>query len=204
MAEENISIREFARRLNVDEKAVRKAIESFKIVNGVGKKDNGRPFIIYAVALKEWEANYNVDKNARTKGGAMDFEAAKKNTYRKPETEEEVDEQESQRKDQQASNQASSTAKINQQRSTVKLQHEALKLKKEMGLLIEKDKVNKALFEAGKEIRESLLIIADRVIDEIRACDSRHEAHEILYKEIERSLEKLSRMDFSQAEETAA
>lgn len=197
---ELISNREFARRLNVDEKAVRKAIASGKIVNGLHRRTSGRTCLDYHIALREWQANQTDVSLTQTKGGTpIDFDSAKKKNFsaKVHDGDEEPDEAK-------LTQQATSTQKINYNRAAVKLQHETLALKQKMGLLIEKDKVNKELFEAGKEIRESLLIIPDRIVDELRAVETRDEAHQLLYKEIEHALERLSRFSFDQPKEDAA
>lgn len=190
---ERISLREFARRLNTNDKSVRDAIKKKAIINGVEYKTNGQPRIVYEIALREWESWISLEGRE----SKIDFSAAKKETHIKREREGERPIAESG-----IVREANSTQKINHARAAIKLQMDSMELQKKKGQLVEKDKVNKELFEAGKEIRETLLTIPDRIVDDMLAADNRNEAHTLLYKEIEMSLEKLSRMEEKAKQET--
>jgi hypothetical protein len=62
-----------------------------------------------------------------------------------------------------------------------------------MGALVQKTKVEQQLFSAGKEIREALLVIPDRITDEvIAAVDNRATVFNIIYNAIAAELEKLA------------
>lgn len=190
---ERISLREFGRRLKVNEKSVRKAIEKKAIINGVEYGDNGRPRIVYEIALREWEAHVSLEG----RDPKIDFTAAKKETHVRREQNEEPPVAEAG-----LERAATNTQKINHARSKVRLEMDVMELRKKKNELVEREKMNREFFEAGKIIREALLTIPDRVIDDIRAEEDRNVAHTMLYKEIEAALEKLSSMEAKVTEGT--
>lgn len=70
-----------------------------------------------------------------------------------------------------------------------------LKYDKEAGLVVNKQAVQIALFEFGREIRSDLTAIPARIVDYILAAKSRHEALQIMEKAIHEALTKLSDID---------
>lgn len=72
------------------------------------------------------------------------------------------------------------------------LQHKAMKFAKEKGTLVDKKQVYDALFEFGREIRSELEAMPDRIIDDLRAAQSRNEAHEILSNAVSTILNNLA------------
>ncbi len=83
-------------------------------------------------------------------------------------------------------------AVVKLQHEKIKVQRAALELQKFQGTLVEKDKVYKELFLFGQELRQNLLLIPARIIDDILATRSRTAALETMLSEIERVLEVLS------------
>jgi len=67
-----------------------------------------------------------------------------------------------------------------------------LKFEKESGRLVEKQAVYRELFAIGKSIRDALLAVPDRCVDDALAARSRREAHEIMTAEIAKALEGLT------------
>lgn len=67
-----------------------------------------------------------------------------------------------------------------------------LEFKERQGAMIDKRRVYKALFEMGQEMRTAILAIPDRIVDEMMASSTRHEAHTILYKALQSELEKFA------------
>ena len=58
---------------------------------------------------------------------------------------------------------------------------------------MQKDVVDSELFAAAQEIRNALLVIPDRIIDQVIAeSDNRNKAHGIIYNAIADELEKLA------------
>jgi hypothetical protein len=172
MAEEPISLREYARRRDCSEGAVRRAIGEKKIDPSaiVRHPTNNRPMIIQSLADISW---------AKTIKGAQNSALADKlNT-----------------------NQGSSPAnptnnrsmvEIKRMISEVELQLKALELRERKGQLVDKDKVYAALFNVGKEMRQNLEIIPDRIIDDLFSAPSRNEAHTMLAEAIAEALEKFA------------
>jgi hypothetical protein len=168
---ELISIREFARRIGVSDVAVGKAIRSGKIVKGVDYSNPKRPKIDQDVALKEWgkhvNPNYNRQQTEKIQEQGYSGSAPAETSVR-------------------------SIAEIKRQHEEVKLRMSALELKEKQGQLVDKDKVYKALFAAGQEVRTAMQAVPDRVIDDVLAAQTRNEAHQILFNAIADTLEMLS------------
>jgi hypothetical protein len=79
-----------------------------------------------------------------------------------------------------------------------------LQFEKMNGTLIEKDAVYSALFETAKGIRLVFEALPDRVIDQIQAAPSRHEALNVLKNAINEALvnvvERVEKIDFEATE----
>lgn len=74
-----------------------------------------------------------------------------------------------------------------------KAQIAELELKEKDGTLVSKELVDSELFAAAQEIRNSLLAIPDRIIDQVIAeATSRNKAYNTLYNAIAAELEKLA------------
>jgi len=67
------------------------------------------------------------------------------------------------------------------------------KLKKEKGLYISKDEVERQAFEIGKKVKESLRNIPTRIGDELATINDPHLIKQKLTKEIDSILEQLAR-----------
>ncbi|MDL2289946.1 hypothetical protein LJB95_00895 [Paludibacteraceae bacterium OttesenSCG-928-F17] len=68
-----------------------------------------------------------------------------------------------------------------------------LRVQEMEGSLVDKEKIDEQLFNAGKELREALLAIPNRITDQvIAACDNRTEVLNIMYDAISSELERLS------------
>lgn len=187
---EKISIREFARRVGVSDVAVGKAITAGKIVEGIDYTNPKRPKIDPDIALKEWGKNYDpsyqrTDKVNENMGGGVEPPKPPKSKPKPPKAYE---------SDNEAPQQpgGKSLAEIKRQAAEVKLHISAIILKEKKGQLVDKDKVYKALFAVGHEVRATFQAIPDRVIDDILASKTRNEAHNLLYNAIADALESLS------------
>lgn len=171
-AEAGISITEYGRRKGVSHTAVNRAIETGRLVKGFRILANGKKEIIPSIADKEWLENTNPD-HWRTKYSTSGGRNA---------TEEHPDETKAARAG------TLNAAKQAQAVFTAKLSE--LEYKKKAGQLVEKDKVYKTLFDFGKELRNELLSIPDRIIDDVLGADNRISAITILYDEIAAVLAK--------------
>jgi hypothetical protein len=66
-----------------------------------------------------------------------------------------------------------------------------VKLAEARGKLVSREKVYKEFFDAGVRVRTALQGIPDKWIDNLLACDSRAEAHSMLYNAITEALERM-------------
>lgn len=174
MAAINISLREFARRLSVTEGAVRKAIKDGKIVAGVQYDAKGRPSILPDVAAKEWGRNFNpAYPRNEVFYGKLETAAGDGNSAA-PEP------------------QGRSLVEIKKMQAEIKLQLDAIELRKAKGELVDKKKVYAQLFTMGQEVRAAFQAIPDRVTDSVLAARDRADAHKILSDAISETLTHLA------------
>lgn len=182
MSQEKIPIREFARRLKLSDTSVHKAIRTGKIVEGVFRDEQDKPWIIPEIALREWGKTFNPNY-ARKPELYSELEAA---TGSRPQPAPALEPQH----DESAGNK--STAELKRLQTQIRVQREAIELKKIKGELVEKKKVYTALFAMGQEIRTTFQAIPDRSIDTILAARDRNEAHTVLTNAIAEALTQLA------------
>lgn len=188
--EEAISIREYARRRGCSDMAVHKARKAGKIgpaaftVNG----RNGRPMIYQSVADKMWKENFtpvvqNEKLAERFVDGIGEEEPVVPETKVKqaPGKKEEIDPKDKQMLV------ASKKAKEYYGAKKLQLQYE-----KEAGLLVEKEKVYKALYAFGNELRTALLSIPDGIVDLVQSAETRAEGIEVMTTAIIKELDRMS------------
>jgi hypothetical protein len=189
MAEETVSIRQFAKDRGVSDTAIRKAIKAGKIINGRVFK-NGVPCIIPSIAAAEldlYEASPTRGKAPKLQTPPTEKKPVKAAPTPAPPPAPPVA----------LSNEppkppAGSLAAARLIQAQLKAKDMELDLRKKTGDLVEKKKVYEALFSFGQEIRATFQVIPDRHIDEILAAPSRNDAHAILYKVISNALETLA------------
>ena len=177
MANERISIKQFARDLKVSDVTIHKAIKAGKIVNGLIRDEKNRPWILPDIALAEWGKTYNPNYSRSSKLYNKLDQAAKSENPEPAET---------------PAPSGRSTADLKRMLSEVRLQKEAIELRKMKGELVEKRAVYGTLFSFGQEVRAAFETIPDRTIDAILAARSRAEAHEALVVAIAEALDTMA------------
>lgn len=198
---EKVSQREFARRLGVSNEAVSKAVNTGKISKGWDKKEKK---IIVEKAMEEWG---NIFLQANAEGAAATAEAVKR-LQDFPTMQ--PDKPQAKRKDPDDSEQGafdeleefelavSSKAPFAEAlrvEKVAKARQEIIKLRKETGELVNKEAVYRQLYGFGQSVRNALLVIPDRAIDEILAAPNRSTAHQVLTKYVHEALTKLTDVD---------
>lgn len=202
----NISIREFARQLGVSDTSIHKAIKAGKIVKGLDRTNPRKP-INYAIAIVELRGSYAPMKVQNTALDKVMNEPLKKEPvkltpkpqYKKPldedsdnpddiEDDGEGEEQEKtiKVKNRATYNEAKRVEAVVKAR-TAQLEYEQLK-----GKLVDSKEVYKELYAVGQTVRAAMQGIPDKFIDNLLACETRSEAHEMLTKAITEALEELS------------
>lgn len=201
---EKVSQREYARRLGISNEAVRKAVEGGKISKGWDKKEKK---IIVEKANEEWG---NIHKHVEPDVSEItsritpyDPDKQESNPAKTPQKIPSYDGDE----DTQAgafaeleeyelalSNKAPFAEALRVEK-VAKAKQEVLQLREKTGQLVRKDEVYKQLFAFGQSIRQALLVVPDRCIDEILAAPNRAESHAVLTKYIHEALLKLSEAD---------
>ncbi len=182
MADKNlISIREFARRVGCSDTAIRKAIKSGKISKGYIGRPDGHGKIDYEAAFKEWSASYDPSYPSNEKLRAKMMATLDK---QKPQTE--TPEAQGTSVDGASMNAAKRAQAI------LKAKILEIELKERQGKLVDKQQVYMALFEAGKEVKASIMAVPDRIIDAVFSAPNRNEAHTILTKALIEALDTMS------------
>ena len=171
---EYLSIRAYAKRVGVSHTAIKKAIDSGKIVKGY---DLGTQKLIPQFADQEYGFQVSIKKiNEKMKDSISQDDL---NYYSGVEV-----------MDIQLSH-ADTAPEAQRKQIIIKAQLDLLKLKTESGQLVNKEEVYKEIYAYGKEIRMSLQAIPDRIIDQLITMD-RNDAHKLLTESINESLIKLT------------
>jgi hypothetical protein len=184
MPESAISIREYSRRVGVSDTAVHKAIRAGKISPDAITihPGNGRRMIYESIASRDWKAH--IESSGIESPASPGVKSSPSTTENRP-----------------APIRESFTPPDGtlQAARKAKAVYDAklaeLKYKQQSGSLVPKDQVYSELFSKGQEIREALLAIPDRVIDQLRAAKSRAGAHKILTEAIHEELTRLGKTD---------
>lgn len=178
-----ISIRDFADRVGVSETAVRKAIKSGKITDkSIDRTNPNRPQIDALKAAAEWGKSYDPNRPRTSAVTDVIKVAATREAPRGKLVKDDPAQTE----------EGNKLATVRRTQAEIALQNSALDLQIKKGKYVDKSKVYKALFKAGQDVRSTFQALPDRVIDNILAAKSRHEAHEILTDAISDALEQLA------------
>lgn len=205
---EPISIREYGRRKNLSDTYIRRMI-----ANGVitarcltTNPANGRPMIIPHLADEDWSINYGhtkTDKAPKVDTRPVRPQKAAAGTRAPiPAAVADTVPDEPYSPGVAAGGLAPGTlpdgrkskAELDRLKAEVSLQISALELRERKGQLVDKDKVYRALFEVGQEIRTSVLAVPDKTLDNILAAKTRNEAYTILQAALTDALTQLSNM----------
>lgn len=178
-----MSLREFGRRLNCTERAVRQAFEAGKIKTGIYQMpEMKRPKVVYEVAKKEWEENgglvYKYNRITHIPGQAEPNRENASNTPKPPTTPPDAT--------------VMSLAESSRQTSIAQMKLKQMEVGEKAGQLVRRDRVNSQLYNIGQELRNSLMQLPDRVIDAVMACKTRNEGLLILQSAIGGELERIS------------
>ena len=191
MGSERISIREYARRLGINEKAVRKALGAGLIDKGY---DSEAKKIDPDEATAEWGYQHQIVKPGH---GVSKFKAAEKVASVPSEPAATTDPVRSSPVgipvDDAASIDLLQTIVIHSDlktpeairlREIIGAAQDKLKLAETEGRLVPKDKVEKVLYALGSELKKALLNIPVRVARDVMAADNEIHAINILTEEI--------------------
>lgn len=190
---EIISIREFARRKGVSDTAVHKHIKNGNIVQAITQLANGRPALFADVAETEWT-------NAAAGTHAESYQGSKRSNRVKvydtpPQNARFVSD--STQRDQRPAD-AATLAAAKKAKAVYDAKLVELEYKRKAGDLLEKRKVYETLFSWGQVLRNELLALPDRVIDDVLAQPSRNESLTVLYDAIAAVLQRQT--DFTNRE----
>lgn len=176
-----LSIREYARSVGKSDTAVHKAIKSGKIVNGYVVDAHGKRKIDPDIATAEWDLHKDPSYQRTYKNGKSNLDDIEAPKALAPNSVAAI-----------TSGGKKSLADLKRDTAEVKLHIAAIELKEKKQQLVDKDKVYKALFAAGQEVRTTFQAIPDRVIDDILAAPTRNDAHSVLFNAIADALDQLS------------
>ncbi len=185
-----VSLREYAKIRGCTEGAVRAAIRTGKIKNGVIKNDEGiNKFIDTDIADVEWSKNYREDRK-----GSSNYELHSnldKAAKGKPKTEARPKQKtDTGEPDGEAGDVTMSEAKRREAIAKAKILE--IELAEKENSLISTETVRRAMYEFGEEVKSALLSVPDRATDDVLAAQTRNEAYLILKTAIMDALGKLA------------
>lgn len=204
--EKPLKIREYARSLGISDTSVHKAINAGYITSASWVLDaKGKKLIVASKANAEWKHNYNPTRSQLTKSGksfTFDVERPSEAPAAASEAPAPVSAQTQQATapppappvEDEGVGKNMSVAQLKQLHEKLKIAKLQTELKEYQGTLVPKKDVYDAFFTFGQEMRQSLMAIPDRVIDDILATPERALAHNILTDAIVKALESLSEM----------
>lgn len=184
---EKISLREFARRLNVDVKIIQRAIANNKINEGHIIED-GKKKIIYEIALKECEA-FGIGDRKKAKVVEQVEKVRKEYTHKE-------------RQPLVISDGIGGLTKTSTYADALRLekiykaQIACLDSEEKNRVLVNRDEVYATLFDFGNQVKSKMLNIADRITDDLIALSNDRDAfYSLLSKSIEDELQILSEIE---------
>jgi hypothetical protein len=200
--EKPLKIREYARTLGISDTSVHKAINAGYITESSWVLDaKGRKLIIASRANAEWKENYNPTRSQLTKAGkSFTFDVEQPSAPPESEPPAQPSAPPQQRSAPPPMEEIGgavgdmSVAKLKQISEKLKIAKAQIELKELQGTLVPKKEVYDAFFTFGQEMRQTLMAIPDRIIDEILATPERALAHNILTDAIVKALASLSEM----------
>lgn len=175
---EIISIREFAKRIKVDESAVRKAIREKRMLKGY---DPIKKTIDVLTAMKDEWVKEQLD--IKPKAGISRAKAIAKMEEVQAGTPTEDDGEPTFKY-----NKNLTAREAMRRREIVRLALEQKELEEREGILVKKDKVNNTLFRYGNELKQELFNIPKRIARDVMCAPSEVEAINIINDELIRVL----------------
>lgn len=210
-SKKSVSLREYARQNSCDEKIIRRAIISSKIPPSALLKDpsNGRPMIIVEIADEVWgnfyrekrsgKVNVTSSRHAKeskskqsSKGAkSRDISQAPKDQIDVPNGLSNIEGLNTNLKE---NNNNITFSEADRICKILEAQMRQIKLQEMKGTLVRREIIEKTFIEAGKIVRENILSIPDRIIDQLRSCKNRNEAHILFQDSLTQALEVLSKV----------
>jgi hypothetical protein len=192
MIEDWVSLREFARRRGVRLAAVQKAISDGRVPHeAVKRNERGHlQAIEFHTATAAWNRNTDIDRAARTPGGAATVAGA------------EINELPLEQKPEGAAAKGTTEIRIAHAEGK-RLQNQLLELElmEEIGTLVSRDEVRELGARRYRAIRDQVLAVPDRIADLLAAERDPARVHAELLNELERVLNELA--DDAAAESSA-
>lgn len=185
MGNDIISLREFARRLNVGEKTIRDGVKAGKIVQGV-IIENGKPKIKYSIALKEAQAIGLGHKSLVSKG----IEPDRKSEPTKQQRKEAIDDEEIEH----IAGLGPETSLVTASRAQKIFQAQlaSLQVEEKAGTLINKEEANLQFSEFALRIKSEFESLPGRIGSKLATLKDATSITLELAKEIGKSLTKLA------------
>lgn len=196
-----LSLRKYAALKGCSEGNVRAAIKAGKIKAGISRGANGKvDGIIVEIANKEWADNYGVHKIknpemlARLQGENKELE--KKINEKRGKK---LGQLTGQPIDDLIGNETDieniTFMEATRRQAVLKAELLKLELEEKDGRLVRIEKVKKSLYLFGNEVKNSIMDVPDRIVDEILACNTRQEASLILKTALNLALNQLANVD---------
>jgi phage terminase Nu1 subunit (DNA packaging protein) len=182
-----VSVVGFARLKGVSHTAVQLAIKSGRLVNSISRDEKGKIRINPILAAAEWEANTKHEKrkhgNDVRRADPAIIEKTQKLVKVKPFIKPKDDGEES--------GGVVSMSEATRRKELAQAELAELKLATEKGRLVDREEVKRDAFKIGRQVRDRLIGIPDRVSAEVAGLTDPFKVHDILSVEIRNALEAL-------------
>lgn len=176
-----VSLRKYGSMRGVTGEAVRKAIKTGRLVNAVRYNERGQPCIDVDVADREWVKNTDGEKQQHL---SPDHRLS---AFAQPVTVNPEDE---------SALLDGDTLPINVSRA-IRESYEArmakLKFEEASGKLIDAEQVKLEQFTAGRQIRDAIMAVPDRISAKLASITDPHAVHRELHAELVAALDRIIR-----------
>lgn len=182
--EQPVSFSAYAKMRGCSDVAIHKAVKAGKIVKGVVTEETtvkGKPHtvrkILPSVANAEWLSAYNPNYIKNHNLDKAFFGSNQSSSEGSILENEDV---------------SLSPTEARNKKQVYDMLITKLEFEQKSGKLVEKDLVYKQLYAFGQQVRQSILSVPTRVVEDMLACTNRVEAHTVLERALSEALEKLS------------
>jgi DNA-binding transcriptional MocR family regulator len=166
---EIISLREFARRMEVSDKTVRDAIRLEKIKEGISSK-NGKPKVDFEIAKREFE-NFNVGYRSKLRGETKKEIKDKSNTKVRKQKDNQIEPSDESAESFENISTTSSLADLQKAEKFYKAQSAKREFEKESGDLVYIREVREQLAGFGQFIKSELELYPNNCISKLEDCE---------------------------------
>lgn len=174
-----LSLRKYGATRGVSGEAVRKAINDGRIKTAAKYKDGKLVGVDSEVADREWVRNTDSRYQTQIAPGSR-LDGANQIPTVTEKDEREV-----------AKGAVPEIAKSNAIRAAYAARREKLEYEREAGKLVNAEQLRAEYFAAGRQLRDGIMSVPDRISAQLAAITDPHEVHRLLHHELQQALQKV-------------